>query len=98
MVDVNYFNNEEKVLINGICMNEKLSELTRNDAEVSLLFSAQITNEDDTMMMNLINGTLSKVQKLSDAEWDELKMLTPFPVAANEEDDISEVPDEEDEI
>lgn len=98
MVDVNCFNNEEKVLINGICKNEKLSELTRLDVEVSLLFSAQCTDERDTLMMNLVSGTLAKIQEMSDAEWDKLKMLVPFPVAATEEDDVSEVPDDEDEV
>lgn len=98
MVDINYFNNEEKVLINGICKNENISSLKRNDVEVSLLFSASVTDESDTMMMNLISGAVIKIQNMSDADWDEMKMFVPFHVVATEEDDVSEVPDDEDVI
>lgn len=88
------FNNEERVLINGICKNEKLSGLTRTDVVNSLLFSRQIC--EDGMMADLIDGTIEKVNALTDSEWDELKMKTPFPVAQTAEDEVSEVPEDED--
>lgn len=76
------FNNEEKVLVNAVCNGKKLSELSKEDAVLALVFSRQITNDDDAMMLELIDGTMEKVKGMTDAEWDELKMLTPFDVVA----------------
>lgn len=88
------FNNEEKVLINGICKNEKLSALTKADVLNSLSFSRQIC--EDGMMADLIDGAIEKVNALTDHEWDELKFRTPFPVAQTAEAEVSEVPLDED--
>lgn len=96
-MSIDFFNNEEKVLINGICKDEKLSALTKNDVLNSLTFSRQIADEGDTMITGLLAGTIAKVKTLTDAEWDELKMRTPFPVAQTTEDEVPEVPADEDE-
>ena len=88
------FNNEEMVLINAICKNEKVSELTRGKVVQSLVFSRQITNDDDSMMIELIDGVMETVNSLSDAEWDELKLNIPFSVVYGEED-VAEVPTDE---
>lgn len=88
------FNNEERVLLNAICKNEKLSALEREDVLASLLFSRQITNDSEAMVIDLLDGAIAKVQQLTDAEWDKLKMLTPFPAVTGDED---EVPTDEDE-
>lgn len=89
------FNNEEKVLVNAVCKGKKLSELSKEDAVLALVFSRQITNDDDAMMLELIDGTMEKVKGMTDAEWDELKMLTPFDVVADGVEDVSEVPADE---
>lgn len=90
------FNNEEMILVNAICTGKKLSELKKDDAVMSLMFSRQITNDDDSMMIDLIDGTLEKVKGMSDEEWDEVKMLMPFEVVADGVEDVSEVPANED--
>lgn len=90
------FNNEESVLINGICKNERLSILAREDVLNSLVFSRQIADEADTMLIDLIDGTIEKVAALTDSQWEELKMKVPFPVAMVPEDEVSEVPSDED--
>lgn len=97
MIELTIFNNEENVLINGICKNERLSTFTRENAVQALLFSRQIANEDDTMITDLIDGTVAKLQAMKDAEWDELKMYVPLPVAVTAEEEVSEVPADADE-
>lgn len=92
MIELTIFNNEENVLINGICQNERLSTFTRENAMQALLFSRQIANEDDTMITDLIDGTVAKLQAMEDEEWDELKMYVPLPVAVTAEEEVSEVP------
>ena len=85
------FNNEEQIVINGISKGAKLSELNRADTLNALLFARQITNKDDSMMCDLIDGTIVKVERMTDAEWDEIKMLIPFEVfLGDDEEDIDE--------
>lgn len=79
------FNNEEKILVNAVCKGAKLSDLTKEDAVLSLMFSRQITSDDDSMMIDLIDGTLEKVKGMADAEWDKIKMLVPFEVVMADE-------------
>ena len=74
------FDNEERILINSICKNENLSKLTKTNIEDSLLFSIQIT--DDIMINELLDATYSKMKNITETEWNELKMLIPFPVVA----------------
>lgn len=84
------FNNEEKILINGISKGAKLSELKKDEAFNALMFARQITNDDDAMMCDLIDGTMEKVKDMSDAEWDEIKMLIPFDVILGDDEDADE--------
>ena len=92
---VEIFNNEQKVLLNGICKGERLSAMTREVVMESLLFSKQIVEDD--MMADLVDSTFSAVKALSDKEWDEVKMFIPFAVAVDPyEEDIAEVPTDED--
>ena len=95
-VDIDVFNNEERILVNGICKDEKLDSLSRQKVLDSLTFSKQITDDTDTMILDLLNSTYSKVNVLTDAEWDALKCLTPFPVAVVPQDDVEFVPTDED--
>lgn len=89
---INIFNNEERVLINGICKNEKLASLSKKNVLDALAFSRQIADESDAMIIGLLDGAITKLEAMSDGEWDELKMATPFPVAQTAEDEVSEVP------
>lgn len=94
-VDADIFDNEERVLVNGICKNEKLSTLTRQKVLDSLTFSKQITNDSDMMILGLLDSTYAKVKAMTDEEWDALKVLTPFPVAVMPQDDVEVVPADE---
>ncbi len=95
-VDIDVFNNEERVLINGICKDEKLSTITRQKVLDSLNFSKQIST--DAMIMDLLDSTSSKMKVMTDEEWDALKVLTPFPVAVLPQDDVEVVPSDEEEL
>lgn len=93
-MNVDVFNNEQKVLLNGICKGEKLSTLKREEVLDSLLFSKQIV--EDAMMADLIDSTFAAVKALSVEEWDAIKMLAPFDVAVDPyAEDVAEVPTDE---
>ena len=92
---VERFTDEERVLINQICKNEKLSTLTKADVLKTVMFSQQVAGDDDDMVSDLLEEVFDKLKDMTDAEWDELKMLVPLPVAINPEDDVSEVPDDQ---
>lgn len=92
---IDIFNNEEKILINGMCKGEKLSSLTREDVLASLSFSRQVATDGDTMITDLLDGTASKVSAMTDAQWEALKLIVPLPVAQTAEDEVSEVPADE---
>lgn len=94
-MDIDIFNNEERVLINSISKGENLTALTRTDVLNSLTFSRQIANEGDTMITGLLDGAIAKMNAMSDEEWDKLKMSIPFPVAQIAESEVSEVPMDE---
>jgi len=90
------FNNDERMLINSICKNEPLSTLTKDAVLRSLKFSRQIVNEKELMVVNLMDGIISKVQNMTDSEWDEIKMNVPLDVAFSADADGSEEISDED--
>lgn len=86
------FNNEERIVLNGICNNEKL-DFSKKSVLDSLLFSEQVVA--DEMMIDLIKGVSEKISALSDDEWTEVRKQIPFPVALVPEDEVAEVPTDE---
>ena len=83
------FNNEERIVLNGICNNEKL-DFSKKSVLDSLLFSEQVVA--DEMMIDLIKGISEKISALSDEEWTEVRKQIPFSVALVPEDEVAEVP------
>ena len=49
------------------------------------------------MILDLIDGVYSKVNNLSDSEWEDLRGLLPFPVVISS-DDVMDVPADEDDL
>lgn len=86
------FNNEERIVLNGICNNEKL-DFSKKSVLDSLLFSEQVIA--DEMMIDLIKGISEKISALSDEEWTEVRKQIPFSVALVPEDEVAEVPTDE---
>lgn len=86
------FNNEERIVLNGICNNEKL-DFSKKSVLDSLLFSEQVVA--DEMMIDLIKGISEKISALSDEEWTEVRKQIPFFVALVPEDEVAEVPTDE---
>lgn len=82
------FNNEERIVLNGICNNEKL-DFSKKSVLDSLLFSEQVVA--DEMMIDLIKGISEKISALSDEEWTEVRKQIPFSVAL----EVAEVPTDE---
>lgn len=88
------FNDSEKVIINAVCRGELLKDLTKEDTENELLVMMVGAAEE---MKELVEDTLEKVKKLTESQWDELKMKTPLFVESFSEDgeDVEEVPTDE---
>ena len=89
--------NEEKVFLNGICKGsgEYLKALTKKDVMEALAFARSVSNEEDAMVMDMVNGLMDKVQSLSEEDWNSVKMQIPFPVIQTHEDEVAAVPEDE---
>lgn len=88
LLGIETFNNDERILINNICKNENLLKLTKNDVKNSLIFSREIADKDDAMVIGLIDSLCETLTDMPEEEWNKLKMLTPFPVIEADLEDI----------
>lgn len=86
-ISVRLFSDEERQVLNGITDGISLDKLTKEYVLQSLALSSAIVSEEETMVIDLIDGLASRfVNEISDEEWAQAKKLLPFPVSisANE--------------
>ena len=73
------FDNDERVLINRIVKGENLSSYKKSNLVQSLMFQQSILGEEsDIDVRELVSATLSKVNLLTDDEWEEIKKNIPL--------------------
>ena len=97
MIQLDVFNDDEKQYLNALtkgCFREKIS---RQDVLKAVAFARDVADDTDTMILDLIDGVYSKVNNLSDSEWEDLRGLLPFPVVISS-DDVMDVPADEDDL
>lgn len=94
MIDISVFDNEERVLVNKICEGANVAELTKARLMTSLSVSRNIVAEQD--ILDFLDGLISKVERITDEEWDCLKMRLPFETYYDAENNVDEVPADED--
>lgn len=74
------FDNDERIFINHLTSGEDLRKYSRQNLLSMINFQKSILTEDsDEEIKDLISGTLSKVNLMTDEEWTEIKKLLPLP-------------------
>ena len=93
MIQIDLFNDDERQYLNSITKGRDRNSLTRKGILSNIAFAREVSDSTDVMVLDLIDGLYSKVNALSDDEWDELRKLIPLPVNISFEDNVDEVPD-----
>lgn len=96
MIQMDLFNDDERQYLNSISKGRDRENLSRKDILTAVAFAREVADSTDTMILDLIDGVYFKVNSLSDDEWEELRMLLPFPVNISFEDDMEDVLADED--
>jgi len=92
MINVDLFEDGERQYINKITEGRDKTKLSRKDILSAVAFAREVADDTDTDILSLIDGVYSKVNALTDSEWDGLKRQLPFPVLITAEDNVDEVP------
>ena len=90
MIDIEIFNNDERMMINSACEEVAISKFTQKGFLRNLKFGQSISNDLD--ILNLYEGLIEKVEKLSDEEWEYVKTKIPFETYYDMASNVNEVP------
>lgn len=95
ILTVDLFADEEKQVLNQLAESVGFSS-PRTDIKSAAVSLRSLADEGDEMFCSLLDGLCSKLDSISDSEWDGLKTLLPFDVniAATHDYLDGEVPDE----
>lgn len=89
-VTVELFDDDERQLINQIVSGASFS-IARTELLSLVMDMRNLTSAEDADFAAVVDGLYSKLNNLTDDEWDDLKGLLPFPVnisAAEESFDV----------
>lgn len=93
------FDNEESAIINSVCTGEPMNRLTRSylleclQTVKNFMLTGEGLKEEkpehlkSMIEIDIIDGIILKFDVLSDAQWDDMKLLLPFPVVWTPEDE-----------
>ena len=96
MIQIDLFNDDERQYLNSISKGHDRERLSREDILTAVSFAREVADSTDMMILDLIDGVYAKINSLSDDEWGELRMRLPFPVNISFEDDMENIPIDED--
>jgi len=90
MINIDIFNNDERILINKGSQGFTLKEFTRQRFLDNLKFALNITV--DPMIANLVDELKTKVMLLSEDEWNALTLKLPLKTLYDAETNVDEPP------
>lgn len=93
MIDVDVFDNDERIIVNKACEGTPIADFTRTGFLANLAFARSISTEQD--VLNLLDGLIAKTEHISDDEWDGLKAKIPFATYYDADSNVDEVPQDE---
>lgn len=76
---MNNFDDEECQYINKLTENLKYEQITKSEILGNLAFAREIAENNDAIL-ELIDGVYSKINNMSNTEWEEMKRNLPFEV------------------
>lgn len=94
MIQYDLFSDDERQYLNSIAKGRSPETIARKDVLNAVAFARDVADNSETMILDLIDGVYSKVHSLTDEEWEQLRLLLPFPVNISFED-TDYTPDEE---
>lgn len=97
MIQLDVFSDDEKQYLNALAKARYREKISRQDVLKAVAFARDVADDTDTMILDLIDGVYSKVNNLSDSEWEDLRGLLPFPVVITS-DDVMNIPADEDDL
>lgn len=93
MIDVDVFDNDERIIVNKACEGTPIADFTRTGFLTNLAFARSISTEQD--VLNLLDGLIAKTERISDDGWDGLKAKIPFATYYDADSNVDEVPQDE---
>lgn len=93
MIDVDVFDNDERIIVNKACEGTPIADFTRTGFLTNLAFARSISTEQD--VLNLLDRLIAKTERISDDEWDGLKAKIPFATYYDADSNVDEVPQDE---
>lgn len=93
MIDVDVFDNDERIIVNKACEGTPIADFTRTGFLTNLAFARSISTDQD--VLNLLDGLIAKTERISDDEWDGLKAKIPFATYYDADSNVDEVPQDE---
>jgi len=93
MIDIDVFDNDERIIVNKACEGTAIADFSRANFLVNLTFARNISTEQD--VLDLLDGLIAKIERISDDEWEQLKTKIPFETYYDAESNVDEVPQEE---
>ena len=79
-MDLTIFDNDERIILNGMTENTSLSKLTRERLLSQLAFAIDACA--DAELRDVLEGLVTKLENASDREWEEVRTHLPFEVFA----------------
>ena len=70
MIQLDVFNDDEKQYLNALTKGRFREKISRQDVLKAVAFARDVADDTDTMILDLIDGVYSKVNNLSDSEWE----------------------------
>lgn len=89
----NIFDNDERILINSASAETPLSEFTRPRFLQTLNLSLSFNT--DEMILSMVKELKEKVERLTDNDWDVLKMGIPLETSYDYTTNVDVVPNDE---
>lgn len=77
---VDIFDNDERIILNGLAENIPVSSLTKKRCLAQLSFSREAST--DEAMSAVLDELISKVENISDDGWAFMRLYIPFEVLA----------------
>lgn len=87
MIDTNFFDNSERIIINKSSEGTPISSFTRKRFMDNLSFQQNVCA--DEAINDLLEGLHSKIDRMTDEEWDFLRLQIPLPVYADADEEES---------
>ena len=87
------FNDDECQYLNRIFERKTNEQLSKDEVMSYVLFARDIVDKGGEQIVELIDGLYSKLNTMSEEEWNNIRKEIPFQVNITAEENVDEVPE-----